>query len=167
MVLYALIIGAVLVIVAVVLAVRKQSQVTQKVSQAEQIQNTKVFQESTQRIEANVAEKLAEKARDPRLSSMTQEDLVYEVLKECYDPEIPLNVVDLGLVYEVKVLPDEVNVKMTMTSPMCPSHVAISEDVKTKLNDAGFPNPKIEVVWEPAWSPQRISEAGRKALGIT
>jgi metal-sulfur cluster biosynthetic enzyme len=167
MVLYALIIGAVLVIVAVVLAVRKQSQVTQTVSQAEQIQNTKVFQESTQRIEANVAEKLAEKARDPRLSSMTQEDLVYEVLKECYDPEIPLNVVDLGLVYEVKVLPDEVNVKMTMTSPMCPSHVAISEDVKTKLNDAGFPNPKIEVVWEPAWSPQRISEAGRKALGIT
>jgi metal-sulfur cluster biosynthetic enzyme len=167
MVLYALIIGAVLVIVAVVLAVRKQSQVTQNVSQAEQIQNTKVFQESTQRIEANVAEKLAEKARDPRLSSMTQEDLVYEVLKECYDPEIPLNVVDLGLVYEVKVLPDEVNVKMTMTSPMCPSHVAISEDVKTKLNDAGFPNPKIEVVWEPAWSPQRISEAGRKALGIT
>jgi len=167
MVLYALIIGAVLVVVAVVLAVRKQSQVTQNVSQAEQIQNTKVFQESTQRIEANVAEKLAEKARDPRLSSMTQEDLVYEVLKECYDPEIPLNVVDLGLVYEVKVLPDEVNVKMTMTSPMCPSHVAISEDVKTKLNDAGFPNPKIEVVWEPAWSPQRISEAGRKALGIT
>jgi len=167
MVLYALIIGAVLVVVAVVLAVRKQSQVTQTVSQAEQIQNTKVFQESTQRIEANVAEKLAEKARDPRLSSMTQEDLVYEVLKECYDPEIPLNVVDLGLVYEVKVLPDEVNVKMTMTSPMCPSHVAISEDVKTKLNDAGFPNPKIEVVWEPAWSPQRISEAGRKALGIT
>ena len=118
MVLYALIIGAVLVVVAVVLAVRKQSQVTQNVSQAEQIQNTKVFQESTQRIEANVAEKLAEKARDPRLSSMTQEDLVYEVLKECYDPEIPLNVVDLGLVYEVKVLPDEVNVKMTMTSPM-------------------------------------------------
>ena len=167
MVLYSLVFGAVLVIVAIVVAVRKQSRVTQAVSQAEQIQNTKVFQESAQRLEATVAEKLAEKARDPRLSSMTQEDLVYEVLKECYDPEIPLNVVDLGLVYEVKVLPDEVNVKMTMTSPMCPSHVAISEDVKTKLNDAGFPNPKIEVIWEPAWSPQRISEAGRKALGIT
>jgi metal-sulfur cluster biosynthetic enzyme len=166
MVLYTLIIGAVIVIVAVVFAIRKQARVTRTYTQAEQIQNTKVFQESTQRMEATVAEKLAEKARDPRLASMTQEDLVLEVLKECYDPEIPLNVVDLGLVYEVKVLPDEVNVKLTMTSPMCPSHVAISEDVKTKLNDAGFPNPKIEVVWEPAWSPQRISEAGRKALGI-
>ena len=166
MVLYTLVIGAVLVIVAAVLAIRKQARVTRTFSQAEQIRNTQVFQQSAQRMESTVAEQLAEKARDPRLAAMTQEDLVYEVLKECFDPEIPLNVVDLGLVYEVKVLTDEVNVKMTMTSPMCPSHVAISEDVKTKLNDAGFPNPKIEVVWEPAWSPQRISEAGRKALGI-
>ena len=97
---------------------------------------------------------------------MTQEDLVYEVLKECYDPEIPLNIVDLGLVYEVKVLAAAVNVKMSMTSPMCPSHVAIREDVRCKLEEAGFPSPKVEVVWEPAWSPQRISEAGRKKLGI-
>jgi metal-sulfur cluster biosynthetic enzyme len=82
------------------------------------------------------------------------------------DPEIPLNIVDLGLVYEVAVLPDAVNVKVSMTSPACPSHVAISEDIKVKLADAGFPNPRVEVVWEPAWSPQRISEKGRKALGI-
>jgi len=92
--------------------------------------------------------------------------LVFEVLKECYDPEIPLNIVDLGLIYEVKVLQGGVNVLMSMTSPMCPSHVAIREDVKTKLSDAGFANPNVEVVWEPAWSPQRISEAGRKKLGI-
>jgi metal-sulfur cluster biosynthetic enzyme len=117
-------------------------------------------------MEANVAEALAEKARDPRLASMTQEDLVYEVLKECFDPEIPLNVVDLGLIYNVKVNPDSVDLKITMTSPQCPSHVSISEDIKTKLSDAGFPTPRIELVWEPAWSPQRISEAGRRALGI-
>ncbi|PYS24770.1 MAG: aromatic ring hydroxylase [Acidobacteria bacterium] len=97
---------------------------------------------------------------------MTQEDLVYEVLKECYDPEIPLNVVDLGLVYEVKATSDTVNVKMSMTSAACPSGAVIAEDVKIKLEDAGFPNPRVEIVWEPAWSPQRISEAGRKALGI-
>jgi len=166
MVLYALAFSAIIVILALVLAVKKQGRVTQSFSAAEQSQNAKVFEESTERMEATVAEKLAEKARDPRLASMTQEDLVYEILKECYDPEIPLNVVDLGLVYDVKVHTDTVNVKITMTSPMCPSHVAISEDIKTKLNDAGFPSPKIEVVWEPAWSPQRISEAGRKALGI-
>src|SRR5215813_13472840 len=166
MFIYGVLFTALIGIVAIVLAVKRQSGVTQKFTPAEEKQHTKAVEESTRRMESTVAEKLAEKARDPRLAAMTQEDLVYEVLKECFDPEIPLNVVDLGLVYEVKVLSDEVNVKMTMTSPMCPSHVAISEDVKTKLNDAGFPNPKIEVVWEPAWSPQRISEAGRKALGI-
>ena len=101
----------------------------------------------------------------PRLATMTQEDLVYEVLKECFDPEIPLNVVDLGLIYDVKVNPDSVDLKITMTSPQCPSHVSISEDIKTRLTDAGFPTPKIELVWEPAWSPQRISEAGRTDAG--
>ncbi|PYS50234.1 MAG: aromatic ring hydroxylase [Acidobacteria bacterium] len=97
---------------------------------------------------------------------MSQEELVYEVLKECYDPEIPLNIVDLGLIYEVTAGPDAVNVKMSMTSAACPSGAVIAEDVKVKLTDAGFPSPKVEVVWEPPWSPQRISEAGRKALGI-
>lgn len=149
-----------------ILAIRRQSSVTQSYSPAEQAHNAKVFEESSRKIEKNVADQLAEKARDPRLASMTQEDLVYEVLKDCFDPEIPLNIVDLGLVYDVKVLADVTNVKLTMTSPQCPSHVQISEEVKTKLDDAGFPSPKVEVVWEPAWSPQRISEAGRKSLGI-
>ena len=153
-------------VVAIIFAVRKQSSVTQSFSSTEQTQNAQAFQESTKRVEATVAEKLAEKARDPRLSSMTQEDLVYEVLKECFDPEIPLNIVDLGLIYAVQVEGDNTHIKVSMTSPACPSHVSISEDIKTKLADAGFPNPKVEVVWEPAWSPERISEAGRKALGI-
>ena len=152
--------------VAVVLAIRKQSRVTRDMSAAEQIENARVFEESSKRMEQTVAEALAEKARDPRLATMTQEDLAMEVLKECFDPEIPLNIVDLGLIYDVKVHTDNVNVKITMTSPQCPSHVQIGEDVKKKLADAGFPEPKVEVVWEPAWSPQRISEAGRKALGI-
>lgn len=153
-------------IVAVVLAVRKQSSVTQSFSEDEQNLNTKVFEESSKRMDLTVAEALAEKARDPRLATMTQEDLAYEVLKECFDPEIPLNIVDLGLIYDVKVNRDNVNVKISMTSPACPSHVQIGEDIKTKLTDAGFPDPQIEVVWEPAWSPQRISEAGRRTLGI-
>src|SRR6266705_3283836 len=99
MVLYTLIIGAIIVTVAIVLAVRKQARVTRTFT---------------------IEEKLAEKARDPRLALMTQEDLVYEVLKECFDPEIPLNVVDLGLVYEVKADLDAVNIKMSMTSQACP-----------------------------------------------
>jgi len=161
-----LILVVVLAIVAVVLAIKKQARVTRSMSADEQSQNARVFEESSKRMELTVAEALAEKARDPRLASMTQEDLAYEVLKECFDPEIPLNIVDLGLIYDVKVNPDNVNVKITMTSPACPSHVQIGEDIKVKLSDAGFPDPKVEVVWEPAWTPQRISEAGRKALGI-
>jgi Predicted metal-sulfur cluster biosynthetic enzyme len=153
-------------VIAIVLAVRKQSKVTQALTDEEKALNAKVFERSSLKMEANVAEALAEKARDPRLASMTQEDLVYEVLKECFDPEIPLNVVDLGLIYNVKVNPDSVDLKITMTSAQCPSHASISEDIKTRLSDAGFPTPKIELVWEPAWSPQRISEAGRRALGI-
>ena len=153
-------------VIAVVVAIRKQGKVTQTLTDEERALNAKVFERSSLRMEANVAEALAEKARDPRLASMTQEDLVYEVLKECYDPEIPLNVVDLGLIYNVKVNTDSVDLKITMTSPQCPSHVSISEDIKTRLTDAGFPTPRIELVWEPAWSPQRISEAGRRSLGI-
>jgi len=163
---YFLILIPLLFIVGVVFAVRRQSSVTRSVSAQERAQDDRVFNQSAKIVETTVAEELAKKARDPRLASMTQEDLVFEVLKECYDPEIPLNIVDLGLIYEVKVLQGGVNVLMSMTSPMCPSHVAIREDVKTKLSDAGFANPNVEVVWEPAWSPQRISEAGRKKLGI-
>ena len=108
-----------------------------------------------------------QKARDPRLAAMTQEDLVYEVLKECFDPEIPLNVVDLGLIYEVKAGTETVDIKMSVTSPACPSGAAIAEDIKTKLSNAGFPNPKVQIVFEPAWSPQRISEAGRRRWDLT
>jgi metal-sulfur cluster biosynthetic enzyme len=161
-----LVILPVLFIVGIAVAIRRQSAVTRSLSSEDQAHDARVYADSTRAMEATVAEVLAEKARDPRLASMTQEDLVYEVLKECYDPEIPLNVVDLGLIYHVSVEPDSVNVKMSVTSPACPSHVAIREDIRTKLSEAGFPDPKVEVVWEPAWSPQRISEAGRKTLGI-
>jgi metal-sulfur cluster biosynthetic enzyme len=166
MVIYLLILIPIAAILAIVLGIRRQSSVTRKYSAAESTKDAEVYAESTKLMEATVADKLAEQARDPRLASMTQEDLVYEVLKDCFDPEIPLNIVDLGLICDVKTLTDTTNVKVTMTSPQCPSHVSITEDIKTKLNDAGFPNPSVEVVWEPAWSPQRISEAGRKALGI-
>src|SRR5438067_5024069 len=153
-------------VLVVVLAVRRQANIARSFSQQEQEKNARVYAESTKAMEATVAEALAEKARDPRLASMTNEDLVYEVLKECYDPEIPLNVVDLGLIYEVSANSGSIDIKMSVTSPACPSGAVIAEDIKTKLADAGFPNPKVQIVMEPAWSPQRISEAGRKALGI-
>ena len=166
MLIYLLFIVPVFLVIVVAVAVRRQSSMTPTFSKQAQEEDAKVFAESTKVMETTVAEALAAKARDPHLASLSQEDLVYEVLKECYDPEIPLNVVDLGLIYEVRAGIDSVDVKMSVTSPACPSGSVIAEDIKTKLNDAGFPNPTVQIVMEPAWGPQRISEAGRKALGI-
>jgi metal-sulfur cluster biosynthetic enzyme len=163
---YLLLIVPVLLVVGIVFAVRRQANVTASYSKEAQEEDARVYAESTKAIEVSVAEALAAQARDPRLAEMSQEDLVYEVLKECYDPEIPLNVVDLGLIYEVKVGTDSVDVKMSVTSPACPSGTVIAEDIRTKLTDAGFPSPKVQIVMEPAWTPQRITESGRKVLGI-
>jgi metal-sulfur cluster biosynthetic enzyme len=163
---YLLLVIPVLIFAGVFLAVRRQAKVTPSYTSEQQNEDARIYAESQKAMEATVAEALAEKARDPRLVSMTNEDLVYEVLKECFDPEIPLNVVDLGLIYEVHAGADAVDIKMSVTSPACPSGTVIAEDIKTKLSDAGFPNPQVKIVFEPAWSPQRISEAGRKVLGI-
>jgi metal-sulfur cluster biosynthetic enzyme len=163
---YIIAVLGVLTVIGVIAAVRRQSNVTASYSKEAQEEDARVFAESTKVMEATVAEALAAQARDPRLADMSQEDLVYEVLKDCFDPEIPLNVVDLGLIYEVKAGTEEIDIKMSVTSPACPSGAAIAEDIKTKLANAGFPNPKVQIVFEPAWSPQRISEAGRKVLGI-
>jgi metal-sulfur cluster biosynthetic enzyme len=163
---YLLLILAVLLVIGIVAAVRRQARVTRSYSMQEQEEDARAYADSTKAMEATVAEALAEKARDPRMASMSNQDLVYEVLKECYDPEIPLNVVDLGLIYEVNASSDSIDIKMSVTSPACPSGAVIAQDIQTKLADAGFPNPKVQIVMEPAWSPQRISEAGRKALGI-
>src|SRR5262245_55275550 len=163
---YLLLSVPVLIVLAIVVAVRRQANLTPSYSQQAQEEDARIYAESKKASEATVAEAIAEKARDPRMASMTQEDLIYEVLKDCYDPEIPLNVVDLGLIYEVKAGTDEVHVKMSVTSPACPSGSVIADDIKMKLVDAGFPNPRVQIVMEPAWSPQRITEAGRKVLGI-
>jgi len=163
---YLLLIVPVLLVIGVVAAVRRQAHVTRAYSKQEQEEDARVYAESTKAMEATVAEALAAKARDPKLASMSEEDLVYEILKECYDPEIPLNVVDLGLIYEVHASSDAVDIKMSVTSPACPSGAVIAEEIKTRLTNAGFPNPNVQIVMEPAWSPQRISEAGRKVLGI-
>ena len=103
--------------------------------------------------------------------ALTQEDVI-SALKQCYDPEIPVNIVDLGLIYDVKfeTAPEEkqdVTVDMTLTSPGCPAHVQIGEQVKSRLEQLpGIRTASVNVVWEPAWTPQRLSADARKQLGI-
>ena len=97
---------------------------------------------------------------------VTMEEIV-KALKECYDPEIPVNVWDLGLIYDVSVDGDKVHVKMTLTAPGCPMHTFISQEVKQKLQSvSGVKEATVEVVWDPPWSPDKMSPEAKVQLGI-
>ena len=99
---------------------------------------------------------------------MPTKDDVMERLRFCYDPEIPLNIVDLGLIYNVAIENEgDVVVDMTLTAQGCPSHTEISRDIRqTLLSTPGVGNVSVNVVWDPPWTPQRISPEGRQKLGI-
>ena len=97
---------------------------------------------------------------------VTMEDIM-KALKECYDPEIPVNVWDLGLIYDVAVDGDKVHVKMTLTAPGCPMHSFISQEVKEKLQTvSGVKEATVEVVWDPPWSPDKMSPEAKAQLGM-
>jgi probable FeS assembly SUF system protein SufT len=100
------------------------------------------------------------------------EQAVWDALKTCFDPEIPVNIVDLGLVYDLAVETaasgaHNVEVKMTLTAPGCGMGPVIAEDARQKI--AGLPtveSAKVHIVWDPQWTPQMISAEGRKKLGL-
>ena len=110
------------------------------------------------------------------MPAITEED-VLSALKSCYDPEIPVNIVDLGLIYRVDFAsvplesPEEskqdVTVEMTLTAQGCPEHVNISAQVKSRVEQLpGVSNCTVNVVWTPPWTPERLSPDARKQLGI-
>ncbi|MEY4816796.1 MAG: hypothetical protein RLZZ162_3869 [Verrucomicrobiota bacterium] len=100
------------------------------------------------------------------------EQMVWAALKTCFDPEIPVNIVDLGLVYDLAIEKNAagghvVEVKMTLTAPGCGMGPVIAEDAREKI--AHLPtvaSAKVHIVWDPQWTPQMISPSGRKALGL-
>jgi metal-sulfur cluster biosynthetic enzyme len=114
-------------------------------------------------------------------ATLTEADIL-AALRDCYDPEVPCNIVDLGLVYNVAVEPDpdapgagipgvpsrhRVQISLTLTSPGCPAHTQIIAQIQNRL--AAFETVSrthVDLVWQPAWTPQRISPEGRKRLGI-
>lgn len=99
---------------------------------------------------------------------MITEDQVYEVLRECYDPEIPVNVVDLGLVYRVAVEGGAVTVEMTLTAPGCSMGAMIMIEIEDKLfGIPGCEQANVRLVWEPPWTPHMMSTEARKRLGLT
>lgn len=96
------------------------------------------------------------------------EDKVLEVIKTCYDPEIPVNIYELGLIYEIKVDDgNDVHVKMTLTSPSCPVAETLPPDVENKIK--GIPevnNAKVEITFDPPWEQSMMSEAAKLELGF-
>lgn len=94
-------------------------------------------------------------------------DEVYEALRDVYDPEIPVNVVDLGLVYDVKVDEGNVDVKMTLTFAGCGMGPYIAQQAEWRLAELeGVEDVKVEVVFDPPWTPDMITEDGKKLLGM-
>src|SRR6267154_4271671 len=108
---------------------------------------------------------------------------VRDALRVVYDPEIPVNIVELGLVYQVRFKPamqmaselaaapaeplEDVEVDMTLTSPGCPSHVTIGESVRSTIEAlSGVQSVAVNFIWTPQWGPERISPEGRQLLGI-
>jgi FeS assembly SUF system protein len=95
-------------------------------------------------------------------------DKIMETLRGCFDPEIPVNIVELGLIYEVKVQESgAVNVRMTLTSPACPAAGSLPPEVEAKVKALpGVISAKVDVVWEPTWTQDLMSEAARLQLGL-
>jgi probable FeS assembly SUF system protein SufT len=108
----------------------------------------------------------------PQSADAFSEQAVWETLKSCYDPEIPVNIVDLGLIYDLSIERTpagghQVDVKMTLTAPGCGMGPVIAEDARQKI--AALPtveSAKVHIVWDPQWTPQMISAEGRKVLGL-
>ena len=96
----------------------------------------------------------------------TQEEVV-EIIKQCYDPEIPINIYDLGLIYQININPDSVHLKMTLTAAACPAAQSLPEQVRQKISSSlGVKNVNVELTFDPPWSPEKITPEGRKKLGI-
>jgi metal-sulfur cluster biosynthetic enzyme len=98
---------------------------------------------------------------------MLDQEAVYDVLKQVYDPEVGINIVDMGLIYGVEIEDTKIDLIMTLTSPACPAgpHILGQVDDKLKAME-GVEDVDIKVVWTPPWSPDMLSEDAKDQLGI-
>jgi len=99
-------------------------------------------------------------------SSVKPEDVI-EVLRQCFDPEIPVNIVDLGLIYDIAIKPERVDIKMTLTALGCPMAADVMADVRDHLLTLpGISDAGVDIVYEPVWTPERMTEEARWELGM-
>lgn len=125
------------------------------------------------RIEDSNADALGKEVeQDAAAGAGSLEDRVWAQMKKCYDPEIPVNIVDLGLVYDCRIVPGEgdastVEVKMTLTAPGCGMGPVLADDVKRRIEGLpGVAEAQVDVVFDPPWNQNMMSEAARLQLGF-
>jgi FeS assembly SUF system protein len=96
------------------------------------------------------------------------EEKIVEVLKTCYDPEIPVDIYELGLIYKIEASPEgNVVIDMTLTSPACPAAGSLPPEVENKVRGLdGVSSVQVNVVWEPTWTPEKMTEAAKLQLGF-
>lgn len=125
--------------------------------------------EQTDGVQENVeaGQKVKSEGSFPAAEPVTKEKIL-EVLSDVYDPEIPIDIVNLGLIYDVDIKEDgNVYVKMTMTAPGCPSSAQIAAESQMLIEGIrGVKEATIEIVWDPPWDPSRMSEDAKKGLGF-
>ena len=109
-----------------------------------------------------------EEPTNSSMDALVIEAQVLEALRNCFDPEIPVNIYELGLIYEVKVeLSGAVAVRMTLTSPSCPAAQSLPGEVQARIKAIpGVTDVSVDVVWDPPWDPSRMTEAARLQLGM-
>jgi len=99
-------------------------------------------------------------------STVKPEDVI-EVLRQCFDPEIPVNIVDLGLIYDIAIKPERIDIKMTLTALGCPMAAEVMTDVRDHLLTLpGITDAGVDIVYEPVWTPERMTEEARWELGM-
>ncbi len=97
---------------------------------------------------------------------MIKEEDVIEGLKKCYDPEIPVNIYDLGLIYKLEIRDNDVNILMTLTSPFCPVIDYLLDQIKEEIKKRGAENVNIDLTFDPPWNKDMMSEAAKEELGL-
>jgi len=115
---------------------------------------------------SNVELKSFKRNSDKNSDFTFNEDNITEALKNVMDPELPVSIVDLGLIYNIETVDNNINIKMTLTTPGCSMGSAISRQIENTLYALGAKNVIVEILWDPPWNPNMMSDEAKAKLGM-
>ena len=115
---------------------------------------------------SNVELKSFKRNSDKNSDFIFNEDNITEALKNIIDPELPVSIVDLGLIYNIETVDNNINIKMTLTTPGCSMGSAISRQIENTLYALGAKNVIVEILWDPPWNPNMMSDEAKAKLGM-